>query len=52
MAAAFVSYIPAFSAPFRIDLQGEWLEDIDKADIMITENFQALNILTNPSEMA
>jgi dynein heavy chain len=53
LAAAFVSYIPAFSAPFRLKLWLEtWYPSILNQKIPITEEIKPIEILTNSAEMA
>jgi dynein heavy chain len=53
LAAAFVSYIPAFSAAFRNKLwETTWLPRIIELKIPITEGVVPLDILTNSAEMA
>jgi dynein heavy chain len=53
LAAAFVSYIPAFSAPFRLKLwRDTWLPRILELKIPITDEVTPIEILTNSAEMA
>jgi dynein heavy chain len=53
LAAAFVSYIPAFSAPFRLRLWKDiWQPRIVELKIPITEGVVPLDILTNSAEIA
>jgi len=47
LAASFVSYIPAFSAPFRLKLwEQTWLPRILELKIPITEGIYPLDVLT------
>lgn len=53
LAAAFVSYIAAFSARFRKDLwANKWLPDIKQKQIPMTEGIEPLKILTTDGEIA
>eukprot|EP00595_Chromulina_sp_UTEXLB2642_P002193 CAMPEP_0196768326 /NCGR_PEP_ID=MMETSP1095-20130614/42615_1 /TAXON_ID=96789 ORGANISM="Chromulina nebulosa, Strain UTEXLB2642" /NCGR_SAMPLE_ID=MMETSP1095 /ASSEMBLY_ACC=CAM_ASM_000446 /LENGTH=520 /DNA_ID=CAMNT_0042137751 /DNA_START=817 /DNA_END=2376 /DNA_ORIENTATION=- len=53
LAAAFTSYIGAFSYTFRQKLwKTIWLQDIISRDIPITANIDPLYILTNESQIA
>lgn len=53
LAASFVSYIPAFSAPFRLKLwEQTWLPRILELKIPITDGIYPLDTLTNMSEIA
>uniref|UniRef100_A0A0G4GMS7 Dynein-1, subspecies f n=1 Tax=Chromera velia CCMP2878 TaxID=1169474 RepID=A0A0G4GMS7_9ALVE len=53
LAAAFVSYIGAFSASFRIQLwQETWLPDIQEKQVPFTAGVDPLNVLANDADIA
>jgi dynein heavy chain len=53
LASAFVSYIGAFSAKFRLNLwKNIWIPNIHALKIPITEGITPLKILTSESKMA
>ncbi|CEL96675.1 unnamed protein product [Vitrella brassicaformis CCMP3155] len=53
LAAAFVSYIGAFSSGFRVDLwQNTWLPDIEQKQIPFTKGVDPLTVLTTDANIA
>jgi len=53
LGSAFVSYIGAFTAEFRLNLWANtWLPDIINKKIPITNEINPLKILTSDSEIA
>lgn len=53
LGSAFVSYIGAFTAEFRLNLWANtWLPDINNKKIPITSEINPLKILTTDSEIA
>jgi dynein heavy chain len=53
LAAAFTSYLGAFSAPFRLSLWKDvWYQDLIRRDIPITQNVDPLQMLTDESIIA
>ena len=53
VAASFISYVGAFSAPYRLSLWREtWLQDLVRRDIPMTPNVTPLMMLADDSDIA